>query len=75
MDKPKISVILPCYHVEKYLAAIFEDLKAQTFEAFEMLFVNDGGGERQSHMLADLKRQDSRVVAIDKQNGGSEFRP
>ncbi len=70
MDKPKISVILPCYHVEEYLAAIFEDLKAQTFRAFEMLFVNDGGGERLSHMLADMEKQDSRVVAIDKIRGG-----
>ncbi len=75
MYNPKISVILPCYHVEEYLASIFKDLKAQTFEAFEMLFVNDGGGERLSRMLADMERQDSRVVAIEKNNGGGKFRP
>lgn len=70
MGNPKISVILPCYHVEMYLDSIFKDLKAQTFSDFEMLFVNDGGGEKLSHLLADMESQDARVVVIDKKNGG-----
>lgn len=44
MNKPTISVILPCYHAENDLPNIFSDLKAQTFKDFEMVFVNDGGG-------------------------------
>ncbi len=75
MNKPKISVILPCYHVERFLASVFKDLKAQTFEDFEMLFVNDGGGEKLSLMLDDMARQDSRVVVINKDNGGGKFCP
>lgn len=70
MSTPKISVVLPCYHVEMYLSSIFNDLRAQTFKDFEMLFVNDGGGEKLSRMLADLESQDARVVVVDKKNGG-----
>ena len=44
MRNPKISVIIPCYHVEKVVDQIFSDLKMQTFSDFEMVFVNDGGG-------------------------------
>lgn len=43
MNKPTISVILPCYHAEGDLPNIFSDLQAQTFKDFEMVFVNDGG--------------------------------
>lgn len=46
MDKPKISVILPCYHVEEYLPIIHKDLVAQTMTDFEMIYINDGGVKR-----------------------------
>ena len=41
---PKISVILPCFHVEKYLPNIHSDLMAQTMKDFEVIYINDGGG-------------------------------
>ncbi len=70
MNEPKISVILPCYHVEQYLPNIHKDLLAQTMTDFEMLYINDGGGKNLSELIHSFAAQDDRVVAIDKENGG-----
>ena len=39
---PMVSVILPCYNVAEYIGTAIDSLKAQTFENFEALVVNDG---------------------------------
>ncbi len=57
MNKPTISVILPCYHAENDLPNIFSDLKAQTFKDFEMVFVNDGGVKSSSPCCSNLLRK------------------
>lgn len=70
MSKPTISIILPCYHAEDDLPNIFSDLKCQIFRDFEMVFVNDGGGEKQLAVLKQFVQEDDRVVVVDKPNGG-----
>lgn len=68
--RPIISVIIPCFGVEKYLPDIFEDLINQTFEQFELIFINDGGGEKISQLIQEFAKKDKRVVAVEKENGG-----
>ena len=70
MNKPKISVVLPCYHVEQYLPNIHADLLAQTMNDYELIYINDGGGKILSELIQSFAAQDKRVVAIDKENGG-----
>lgn len=67
---PKVSVVIPCYGVEEYLPHLFEDLRNQDFNDFEMIFVNDGGGQALSRIIHDFEDKDNRAVAIDKENGG-----
>lgn len=67
---PKISVILPCYHVEAYLPDIMSDLRSQSFQDIEIILVNDGGGNRQLELMHSLKGEDNKVIIIDKPNGG-----
>jgi len=45
----KISVIIPCYQVEEYVAYVYADLCKQSFTDMEMIFVNDGGGKSCIH--------------------------
>ncbi len=40
--KPLVSCIVPVYNVEEYLVECIESLKAQTYEKFEIILVNDG---------------------------------
>lgn len=68
--KPKISIILPCYHMEEYLSDIMSDLRSQSFQDVEIILVNDGGGQRQLDLMHRLKGDDDKVVIVDKPNGG-----
>ena len=41
--KPKISIIIPCYNVEKYIGRCIKSLVQQSIglESLELIFVND----------------------------------
>lgn len=39
---PKISVIIPAYNVEQYIAAAIESVLAQSFNDFELIVIDDG---------------------------------
>ena len=43
--KPNISIIIPVYNVETYLADCLDSILAQTFESFEVILVDDGSTE------------------------------
>ena len=55
----KISIILPCYNVEKYLDRCFNSLKNQTlgFESMELIFVNDASTDGTLNKLTSLEQQ------------------
>ena len=38
---PRISIIMPCYNVEKYVAQAIESVLAQTFTDWELIMLND----------------------------------
>lgn len=40
--KPNISIIIPVYNVEAYLADCLDSILAQTFESFEVILIDDG---------------------------------
>ena len=66
---PKVSVIVPVYNVEKYLAQCVESILAQTLTDIEILLVNDASTDR-SLELARTYEKDSRVRVLDKPHGG-----
>jgi len=41
MNKPKISIIVPVYNVEKYIHRCINSILSQTFTDFECIFVDD----------------------------------
>ena len=41
MNKPKISIIVPVYNVEKYVKKCIESLLNQTYRNLEIIIVND----------------------------------
>ena len=42
IDQPRVSVALPVYNCERYVAEAIESILAQTFTDFEFLIVDDG---------------------------------
>lgn len=69
--KPKISIIVPCYKVEKYLPRCLDSLMAQTLNEIEVICINDGSPDRCIDILKNYKREyRERIVIIDKENEG-----
>ena len=66
----KISVIIPVYNVEKYLARCLDSLLAQTFTDFEAICVNDGSPDGSANILSEYAKKDSRIKVITQENQG-----
>lgn len=69
-EHPTLSIIVPVYNVEDYLDACLDSLQAQTFGDIEMVCVNDGSPDGSRSILAKRQQEDSRIVVVDKPNGG-----
>ena len=67
---PAISVIIPVYKVEKFLAECIESVLAQTFTDFEMILVDDGSPDNSGKICDDFAARDSRIRVFHKENGG-----
>lgn len=65
-----ISIIVPIYNVEKYLANCLESLLAQTHTELEVILVNDGSKDHSLEICKTYAEQDKRIVVIDKVNEG-----
>lgn len=67
----KISVICPVYNVEKYLEECLESLVKQTLKDVEIICINDGSTDNSLKILHQYANKDSRILVVDKANGGA----
>ena len=67
---PLISVIVPIYNVEKYLARCVDSIVNQTYKNLEIILVDDGSPDRCPQMCDDYAKKDSRIKVVHKKNGG-----
>ena len=68
--KPKISIIIPIYKVEKELDRCVKSVKNQTFHNLEIILVDDGSPDGCPQMCDKYAKEDCRVIVIHKENGG-----
>ena len=71
--KDKISVIIPCYNVEKYIMRCFQSIYAQTygFEHLEVIFIDDLSTDHTYTIIESLqKRYPQNVIAVSLQKKG-----
>lgn len=64
------SIVVPVYHVEKYLSRCVKSLIAQTYENIEIILVDDGGDDKCPEMCDHYAEADKRIKVIHKKNGG-----
>ena len=67
---PILSVIIPVYNVEKYLAECLDSALAQTLKDIEIICVDDGSTDGSAAILDDYARRDPRIRVIHKANAG-----
>ena len=68
--RPLISVIVPVYKVEGYIAACLDSIIAQTYENLEIILVDDGTPDSSGKICDEYAKKDSRIKVIHKENGG-----
>lgn len=73
MIKPKVSIIVPIYNVEKYLDRCMQSLLNQTLKEIEIILVDDESPDNCPAMCDEYARHDARVKVIHKNNGGLGF--
>lgn len=66
---PQVSVIVPVYNAEKYLAQCVDSILAQTFHDIEVILVDDGSTDSSPALCDAYAEKDSRVKVIHKANG------
>ncbi len=64
-----ISIIVPIYNVEKYLAKCLDSIKNQTFQDLEVLMIDDGSTDN-SGEIAKTYLTDNRFKYIHTENNG-----
>jgi len=66
-----ISIIVPVYNVENYLAKCLDSLVNQTYQNIEILVVNDGSKDDSGNIIQDYAQKfPERIKAFTKENGG-----
>jgi glycosyltransferase involved in cell wall biosynthesis len=75
---PRVSVILPCYNAEPFIRETVDSVRAQTYEDYEIVAVNDGSADRTGELLDELAAEINagsdpawpRMRVIHQANGG-----
>ncbi|TGT70787.1 glycosyltransferase family 2 protein [bacterium M00.F.Ca.ET.159.01.1.1] len=67
---PLISVLLPVYNAEPYVAAAMLSILRQDYGRLEVIAIDDGSTDRSLEILDRCRRDDSRVSIISRENRG-----
>lgn len=69
--KIKISVIIPVYNGEQYVATCIETLQNQTMKSgYELIFIDDGSTDKTLEIIRNYAQQDSRICFFSQENKG-----
>ncbi|MDB5349159.1 MAG: glycosyl transferase [Planctomycetota bacterium] len=68
MDRPSLSVVIPCYNEQDVLAELYRrlsDVLRDYGKSCEVVVVNDGSKDRTWAILMEMAAQDPRIVAVN----------
>ena len=68
--KPIVSIIVPIYNVELYLAECVESIRNQTVKEIEIILVDDGSPDGCPEMCDRFAAEDERIRVIHQENAG-----
>jgi len=65
-----ISVIIPIYNVEQYIAKCLDSVLSQPFADIEIICVNDSSPDNSREIVIDYQKKHRNIILIDRENGG-----
>lgn len=68
METPEISVIIPVFNAEKYIAQCLRSVQEQDVEDLEVICVDDGSTDGSAAMVEELAARDPRIRLIRQEN-------
>jgi teichuronic acid biosynthesis glycosyltransferase TuaG len=68
MNGPLVSVIMPAFNVERYIAESIQSVIAQTYRRWELIIIDDGSTDATADVVQGLASSDSRIRLISQQN-------
>lgn len=70
MSQPLITVLVPCFNVERYVVQCLESIKCQTLREIEVICLNDGSTDSTLEKIRATVGDDPRFRIINKPNSG-----
>lgn len=68
---PLLSIIVPIYNIEDYLEECLESICSQTYEAYEVILVNDGSTDNSEKIVDSfIEKYPQKCKGYSKENGG-----
>jgi glycosyltransferase involved in cell wall biosynthesis len=69
-----VSIVIPCYKGERYLAQAIESCLRQTYASIEIIVVDDASPDRCAQIAEDYAKRDARVRVIRRETNGGVSR-
>ena len=69
-ERPLLSVVVPTFQVEDYLAECLDSLLQQTYEHLEIVVVDDGSTDRSAAIARGYAARDTRITLVHQANAG-----
>ena len=67
---PAISVVIPVYNTESYIADCLASIHGQTFQDFEAIIVDDGSTDGSASIAKEFTKEDPRFRIVSQANKG-----
>lgn len=67
MSRPLVSVIIPCYNVEKYVEESVNSILNQTYRNLEVIAINDCSTDKTGELLDKLASEDGRITVVSNE--------
>src|SRR5215467_11570142 len=64
-----VSIIMPAYNAEKYIADSIRSVLAQTYTDWELIVVVDGSTDNTASLVQQFVTRDSRIKYFFQENG------
>ena len=68
--KSLVSVVIPAYNAERFIAQTIESVIAQTYQKLEILVIDDGSSDSTANIVQYYIKKDTRITLIQQANAG-----
>ena len=69
-EMKRVSIVIPVYNSEAYLAETLESVAAQTYTDIEVILVDDGSTDKSGQICEEMAERDARFRYYRVENGG-----